>query len=320
MHKTPKYSIIVPVYNRPDEVRELLQSLTQQTIMDFEIIIIEDGSAVCCDDVVDEFRDRLQIEYVIKPNSGPGPSRNIGYARANGSYFVVFDSDCIIPPGYFEAVEKALNEERLDAWGGPDRAHQNFTALQQAMGYTMSSVLTTGGIRGGKKKDFQPRSFNMGISKEVFEKTGGFKLDRLAEDIEFSIRMKKLSFKIGLIDEAFVYHKRRTTFKQFYHQVYNFGRGRILVGRIHRGEVKLTHWFPAVFLLGLFLIPLLLILPQVAVGLMAIYAAYFTAIFADSWWLNRSIQVALLSVPAALIQLSGYGLGFLKQWVKSYMG
>jgi glycosyltransferase involved in cell wall biosynthesis len=320
MYKAPKYSVIVPVYNRPEEVRELLQSLTHQIVKDFEVIIIEDGSSVCCDDVVDEFRNRLTIEYVIKPNSGPGPSRNIGYARAKGSYFVIFDSDCIIPPGYFDEVEKALRIEKLDAWGGPDRAHQNFTNLQQAMGYTMSSVLTTGGIRGGKKKDFQPRSFNMGISRKVFEETGGFKFDRLAEDIELSVRMKKMGFNVGLITEAFVYHKRRTTLQQFYHQVYNFGRGRILVGKVHRGEVKITHWFPTVFLLGLFLIPSLFVLPQVAVGLLAIYAAYFTAIFADSLWLNRSLQVALLSVPAAFIQLCGYGLGFLKQWLKSYMG
>lgn len=320
MIKRPKYSVIVPVYNRPDEVRELLQSLTRQTIKDFEVIIIEDGSSVCSDDVVDEFRDQLTIEYVIKPNSGPGPSRNIGYARSNGYYFVVFDSDCIIPPGYFEAVEKAVTLEKLDAWGGPDQAHEDFTPLQQAMGYTMSSVLTTGGIRGGKKKGFQPRSFNMGISKEVFEKTGGFKFDRLAEDIEFSIRMKKLGFTVGLIPEAFVYHKRRTTLSQFYHQVYNFGRGRIMVGKAHSGEVKITHWFPTLFILGIFAIPLLLVRPMVAAALLAIYGAYFTGIFADSWWQNRSLTVALLSIPAAFVQLYGYGLGFLKQWGKSYMG
>jgi glycosyltransferase involved in cell wall biosynthesis len=204
MSTPPKYSVIVPVYNRPEEVRELLQSLAKQTFKDFEIIIVEDGSTVRSDTIVDEFRNQLTIEYVIKQNSGPGPSRNIGFTRATGFYFVVFDSDCIIPPAYFEAVEKALALEKLDAWGGPDRAHENFTTLQQAMGYTMSSVLTTGGIRGGKKKGFQPRSFNMGISREVFEKTGGFKFDRLAEDIELSIRMKKMGFNVILIPDALV--------------------------------------------------------------------------------------------------------------------
>lgn len=321
MPTPPKYSVIVPVYNRPEEVRELLQSLTSQSFKDFEVIIVEDGSSLRCDGVVNEFRDQLTIEYVIKPNSGPGPSRNIGYARATGHFFVAFDSDCIIPPTYFEAVEKALKLEKLDAWGGPDRGHENFTLLQQAMGYTMSSVLTTGGIRGGKKKGFQPRSFNMGISKEVFEKTGGFKFDRLAEDIELSIRMKKSGFNVGLIPEAFVYHKRRTTLTQFYHQVSNFGRGRILVGKAHSGEVKITHWFPAVFTIGLLLIPvLLLVLPQFAIWVLPMYGLYFIGIFADSWNKNRSVLVALLSVPAAFTQLAGYGLGFLKQWRKSYMG
>lgn len=320
MSTPPKYSVIVPVYNRPEEVRELLQSLTSQSFKQFEIIIVEDGSSVTCENVVDEFRDRLTIEYVIKQNSGPGPSRNIGFARAAGFYFVVFDSDCIIPPGYFEAVEKALALEKLDAWGGPDRAHENFTPLQQAMGYTMASVLTTGGIRGGKKKGFQPRSFNMGISKEVFEKIGGFKFDRLAEDIELSIRMKKKGFNISLIPDAFVYHKRRTTLNQFYHQVFNFGRGRIMVGKAHPGEIKITHWFPALFTMGLLMIPFLFLLTPLATWVMAIYGLYFIGILADSWRQNRSILVAALSVPAAFIQLVGYGFGFLKQWRKSYMG
>lgn len=320
MPSPPKYSVIVPVYNRPEEVRELLQSLTTQTFKDFETIIIEDGSSVTCEAVVNEFRNQLSIEYFFKPNSGPGPSRNFGFTRATGSYMVVFDSDCIIPSTYFLAVEKALLEEELDAWGGPDRGHQNFTPLQQAMGYTMSSVLTTGGIRGGKKKDFQPRSFNMGISKEVFKKTGGFKFDRLAEDIEFSIRMKKSGFHTGLIPDAFVYHKRRTSLTQFYSQVYNFGRGRILVGKAHPGEIKVTHWFPTLFTFGFLLFPVLFFLPGIGIAYVSLYLLYFMGIFVDSWRQNKSFQVALLSVPAAFTQLAGYGLGFLAQWRKSYIG
>lgn len=322
MQQVPKYSIIIPVYNRPEEVRELLLSLTRQTINNFEIIIIEDGSSVCCDDVVDEFRDRLLIEYVIKPNSGPGPSRNIGFARARGSYLVVFDSDCIIPPHYFEAVEKALEEGAFDAWGGPDKGHKDFTLLQQAMGYTMSSVLTTGGIRGGKNSagSFQPRSFNMGISKEVFRQTGGFKFERLAEDIELSIRMKKMGFRVALIPDAFVFHKRRTTLGQFFNQVHNFGRGRVLVGKAHPGAIKITHWFPTVFSFGLVgVLPFLLIEPMVSVGLLAVYGAYFVGIFTDSLLVTRRAAVAFLSIPSALVQMLGYGLGFLKQWVKTYM-
>ena len=221
--KSIKYSIIIPVFNRQHEVVELLSSLLDQTYKNFEVVIVEDGSTNRCDHVVDQYRDTLKIEYFFKPNSGPGPSRNAGFALAKGEYFVVFDSDCIIPPNYFEAVEKSLAENQWDAWGGPDLAHKDFTILQRAMGYTMSSILTTGGIRGGKKRlgGFQPRSFNMGISHHVFEATRGFAFDRFAEDIEFSIRMKKQGFKIGLISDAFVYHKRRTNFTQFYHQVFN---------------------------------------------------------------------------------------------------
>ncbi len=323
MSQPPKYSVIVPVYNRPEEVRELLESLTKQTVSDFEVIIVEDGSTTRCDEVVNQFRDQLKIEYVVKPNSGPGPSRNNGYARARGNYLVVFDSDCVIPAAYFESVNKALETEKFDAWGGPDRAHQNFTTLQRAMGYTMSSVLTTGGIRGGKHRIgwFQPRSFNMGISRIVFEKTGGFKFDRIAEDIEFSIRMKKMNFNVVLIPDAFVYHKRRTTLNQFFHQVLNFGRGRVLVSTVHRGEMKIIHWFPSAFVLGILLTVFLAVTQPIFATLLWIaYGTYFICIFIDSWRISRSLPVALLSIPAAFVQLFGYGFGFFKQWVKSYMG
>lgn len=312
----PKYSVIVPVYNRPEEVNELLQSLTTQTFTNFEVIIVEDGSTNPCRDVVDGFRDKLKIEYVFKQNSGPGPSRNVGYAMAKGDYFVVFDSDCIIPPDYFTIVDAELNRNKFDAWGGPDRAHEHFTPLQRAMAFTMSSVLTTGGIRGKKNGvgKFQPRSFNMGISRAVYEKTQGFSFNRLAEDIELSIRMRKLGFNVVLLAEAFVYHKRRTTLGQFRKQVSSFGKGRIQVGRVHPGEVKLTHWFPALFLIGMFtslvLLPISLPLALIALGG---YILYFMAIFADAYRVNKSLQVALLSIPSAFVQLTGYGSGFLRQ-------
>lgn len=312
----PRYSIIIPVYNRPQEIEDLLSSLVLQVIKDFEVIIVEDGSAICCDSVVDRFRDRLNIHYFFKQNSGPGPSRNFGFSQAKGDYLIVFDSDCIIPPEYLEAVGKSLQENHWDAWGGPDKAHENFTALQRAMGYTMSSILTTGGIRGGRKRVgwFQPRSFNMGITREVFAATQGFKLARYAEDIEFSIRMKHAGYKIGLIAEAYVYHKRRTNLKQFYRQVFNFGRGRALVGKVHPGEIKLTHWFPTFFLAGTLS---LLVIPLISLSLSAICAGmfllYLLAILIHSYKENHDIRVALLSVPAALLQLWGYGIGFVSE-------
>lgn len=314
----PKYSVIVPVYNRPDEIQELLESLTHQTNKNFEVIIVEDGSTKPCADVVDSFRHQLAIEYVVQQNAGPGPSRNTGYALAKGEYFIVFDSDCIIPADYFNIVDEALSTRSFDAWGGPDRAHKNFTLLQRAMAYTMSSVLTTGGIRGGKKAvgSFQPRSFNMGISRKVFEQTGGFKLTRLAEDIEFSIRMKKLGFNVVLVAEAFVYHKRRTSLRQFFYQVSSFGKGRVLVAQQHPGELKLTHWFPTVFTVGMLATPFLaLINPLLALVASGLYAFYFLAIAADSLRVNQHLAVSLLSIPAAFIQLTGYGIGFLKQMI-----
>ncbi|MGC3943460.1 MAG: glycosyltransferase, partial [Chryseolinea sp.] len=230
----PRYSIIVPVFNRPDEIDELLASLVTQTYRNFEVVVIEDGSTIRCESIIDRYRDQLLIQYFFKPNSGPGPSRNFGFEQARGSYFVVFDSDCILPSGYFEAVEDSLKANEWDAWGGPDRAHEKFTPIQQAMAYTMSSFLTTGGIRGKAVHigAFQPRSFNMGMSRRVFEQTGGFRFSYFAEDIELSIRMRQLGLKVGLITEAFVYHKRRATFSQFFRQVSNFGRGRVQVGAV----------------------------------------------------------------------------------------
>jgi glycosyltransferase involved in cell wall biosynthesis len=315
-----KFSIIVPVYNRPNEVDELLQSLVAQSFGDFEVLIIEDGSHDRCDKIVDKYRDNLKVHYYYKSNSGPGPSRNFGYQHAQGEFFIVFDSDCIIPPDYLSIVDKAMTKQTIDAWGGPDKAHTNFTPVQRAMGYTMASVLTTGGIRGGKKRVgwFQPRSFNMGISRKVFEATGGFRFDRFAEDIEFSIRMRDAGFNVVLIPEAFVYHKRRTTFRQFYHQVSNFGKGRALIGSEYPQEVKLTHWFPTVFTLGMIIsVILVFIVPWLGITAVMAYGIYFLAIFIDSLRAN-GMHVALLSVPAAFLQLTGYGIGFLREFVKSY--
>jgi glycosyltransferase involved in cell wall biosynthesis len=317
----PRYSIIVPVYNRPQEVEELLESLVLQSYQNFEVILVEDGSTLTSQQVAEKFQHQLTLHYLFKSNSGPGPSRNFGFQHARGEYFVIFDSDCIIPPDYFQAVEEGLRTHKLDAWGGPDRAHQDFTILQRAMGYTMASVLTTGGIRGGKKSVgwFQPRSFNMGLSRKVFERTNGFLFDRYAEDIEFSIRMKQEGFKVGLIPDAFVYHKRRTTFGQFFKQVFNFGKGRALIGKKYPEEVKLTHWIPTLFTAGVIVV---FLLPLISRTFFLIGAAgvlfYFTAIFLHSLFVNKNLLVALLSVPSALLQFFGYGFGFLKERLKSY--
>jgi len=311
---TPKYSIIIPVYNRPQELDDLLQSLTKQSFSNFEVLIVEDGSSKTSEKVFEKYSQQLQVQYFFKPNTGPGQSRNFGFEKANGEYFIVFDSDCQIPSHYLESVEKSLQKNRFDAWGGPDRGHENFTPLQQAMAYTMSSVFTTGGIRGGKSKNFQPRSFNMGISREVFKITGGFHFDRFAEDIELSVRLKELGLKVGLIPEAFVYHQRRATLKEFFKQVSNFGKGRVLVGRAHPGEVKLVHWFPSFFLLGIFsLLPISIINSQLGEIAILLYLIYLIAIGIDSFGKTKSMRVAMLSLPATVVQLTGYGFGFLRE-------
>lgn len=333
----PKYSIIVPVYNRPAELRELLDSLTRQTSKNFEVIIVDDGSDEPSQAVCDEFSDRLIIKYFFKLNSGPGPTRNFGFEKASGDYLVMFDSDCIIPHTYFEAVENFMRNHPVDAWGGPDRGHENFTVLQQAMAYTMQSFWTTGGIRGGKNQadKFQPRSFNMGFSRKVWLATKGFAFDRLAEDIELSIRMREAGFKVVLITDAFVYHKRRTNLWEFFKQVEGFGRGRVRVGGIHKGTVKLTHWFPTLYMIYFILAIAVLMSWRnewsefVILPLYLHFTALFLSCYFQTAWQQRkeinddprvatsialrSLAVSMLTVPAAVVQLTGYGLGFLRE-------
>jgi len=315
---SPKYSIVVPVYNRPEELDKLLESLTQQTFHDFEVLVIEDGSSVRSEHIFAAYAEKMLMRYFFKPNSGPGPSRNFGFQQAAGEYFVVFDSDCQIPPRYLQTVDDFLTHTPLDAWGGPDRGHGEFTALQQAMACTMSSMLTTGGIRGGQPRNFQPRSFNMGIRRSAFLQTGGFRFDRFAEDIEFSLRMKALGLRVGLIPDAFVYHQRRATLGAFFKQVANFGKGRVLVGRVYPGEVKIVHWFPSIFLAGFVcLIPLLLWMHTLGRVVAAAYGLYLLAIAIDAFRHTQSMAVACLSVPSAVVQLCGYGGGFLKEKFKN---
>jgi glycosyltransferase involved in cell wall biosynthesis len=319
VNTVPKYSVVVPVYNRPIELEELLNSLCEQTCKNFEVIIVEDGSTLSSKELVERYEGRLAIKYFYKDNTGPGPSRNYGFERARGDYFVIFDSDCMLPVTYFEEVESELNKERIDAWGGPDQGHANFTIRQQAMAYTMSSFLTTGGIRGGKRKigDYQPRSFNMGLSRKAWIKTGGFQFDRLAEDIELSVRMKKLNLTIRLIGGAYVYHKRRSTLIEFFDQVFNFGRGRILVGLKHPSEVKWVHWFPALFTIGFLMALISLLFPLHRFFLLGCFAIYFLMVGADALRATHSIRVAIFSIPSAFIQLTGYGTGFISQKLKN---
>ncbi|MDX1619032.1 MAG: glycosyltransferase, partial [Balneolaceae bacterium] len=310
------FSVIIPVYNRPDEIRELLESLLEQSYRNFEVLIVEDGSEQRCEHVVQSFSGKLNIRYFFKDNSGQGFSRNYGFERARGEYYIVFDSDCIIPPRYFETVYTYLQIHPLDAFGGPDRAHPSFTPLQKAISYSMTSRFTTGGIRGDRKASgsFHPRSFNMGISQEVFEKTGGYRITRMGEDLEFSIRIKKQGFKVGLIPDAFVYHKRRTSLRQFYSQLHFFGRARINVGRFHPDEIQPLHLLPALFTLGCcFFVTTPFWQQELFVGMLSLGLLGAGMIAIDAVVKYRSLRVGLLSVITSFVQLFAYGMGFLSE-------
>ena len=356
-----KYSIIVPVYNRPDEVDELLESLSSQTLKDFEVVIVEDGSQKPCKDVCDKYADILDLHYYLKENSGPGQSHNYGVERAHGKYVIILDSDVVLPEGFLAAVEKELTAnsqqpshatalpsgERtaIVAWGGPDAAHPSFTPVQKAISYSMTSFFTTGGIRGGKAKldKFYPRSFNMGILREVYQELGGFSKMRFGEDIDFSYRIVEAGYMPRLFPDAWVWHKRRTDFRKFFRQVYNSGIARINLEKRHPGTMKLVHLLPMVFTLGVIGCLLLFALGAglyitgewldanglrptdnmhqgigfvfCVLGLLPLLF-YSSVIFIDSSIRNRSLWVGLLSIPAAFTHLMGYGFGFIESWWK----
>ncbi|MFZ2283803.1 MAG: glycosyltransferase [Lutibacter sp.] len=307
------YSIIIPVFNRPQEIDELLESLTKQTYpKDFEVLIIEDGSTLKSEDIVSKYADRLNIKYHFKENSGAGASRNFGMELATGNYFIILDSDCIIPPHYLEAVDFGLDENYTDSFGGADAAHDSFTDLQKAINYSMTSFLTTGGIRGSKKSvdKFQPRSFNFGISKNAFRVTKGFSTMKIGEDIDLTFRLWENNFHTQFIEKAFVYHKRRTSLKQFFRQTFLFGNARPFLNRKYPDTAKITYWFPTLFMVFLLASLVFLFIGfKLPAGLFAIY---FAALFLDSFIKNKKISLAALSIVTTLIQFTGYGLGFLR--------
>lgn len=309
------YSIIIPVYNRPLEVGELLESLTQlEGNISFEVIIVEDGSPNTCRDVVANFEEKLDIQYFLTENKGAGRSRNYGMKRAKGDYFVVFDSDCIIPPNYLISVDEVLKENYTDAYGGPDAAHDNFSQLQKAINYSMTAFLTTGGIRGNKRSvgKFQPRSFNLGLSKKAFDSTQGFSDLKIGEDIDLTFRLWENGLETQLIETAFVYHKRRSTFGQFYKQTLAFGKARPMLNKRFPHTAKWTYWFPSVFVLG-FLSSICAVVMGVWSGIL-LYGAYYALIFLHASSQNKSLIVGTLSLFSTTIQFFGYGFGFLTSY------
>lgn len=311
------FSLIIPVYNRPDEIDELLNSLQYQTYNDeFEVVIIEDGSSIDCKEIIEKYASKLKINYHYKPNSGPGDSRNCGMKIANGNYFIILDSDCIIPENYLEKINVSLTNEYVDCFGGPDQALRSFSDIQKAINFTMTSFLTTGGIRGGSEKigKFQPRSFNMGISKEAFNASEGFGNIHPGEDPDLSIRLWKLGFKTKLISEAFVYHKRRIDWNKFFIQVNKFGIARPILNKWYPEYAKITFWFPTLFMLG-FIGSVVLTLFRIPYFIY-FYSFYFLLLGCVSSIQNKNIKIGYYSIIAAIIQFYGYGKGFLISYIQ----
>jgi glycosyltransferase involved in cell wall biosynthesis len=308
------FSVIIPVYNRLEELRELLDSLSAQSFQDFEVIVIEDGSSLTSESVCDSFKEKLTIHYLYQENQGQGFARNHGMQEAKGSFYVIFDSDVIVPKDYLEKLKMAIESRNLDAFGGPDAAESSFSTLQKAMDFAMTSFLTTGGIRGKMKNpaSYQARGFNMGVSRQVFEETKGFVDPNRGEDIEWSSRIKKCGFKLELVKEAFVFHKRKNTLKSFFNQAYSFGQNRINVSRYHPDAVKLVHLLPSAFLVflaltfvsGLFswsIFPVLLLVFLIWISLVFFFASLQ----------YMSLKVGGLSMATSILQLAGYGAGLL---------
>lgn len=306
------FSFVIPVYNRPDEIDELLQSLVHQQYKDrFEVVIVEDGSTVSCETIVNKYVNLLDVAYYFKQNSGPGSSRNYGMNLAKGDYFIILDSDCILPENYLLEVDQYLKNNYVDCFGGPDAAHESFSNVQKAINQTMTSVLTTGGIRGANEKlgKFQPRSFNMGISKEAFLASGGFGKIHPGEDPDLSIRLWKMNFKTALIPNAYVFHKRRIDWEKFYKQVNKFGKARPILNQRYPEHTKITYWFPSLFIIG-FLVSFLFLFLNVKV-FAYLYVFYFLALFMESLVKTKSLKIAFLTIISTFIQFFGYGAGFL---------
>ena len=310
------FSLIIPVFNRPQEIDELLSSLILQNYQKpCEVVIIEDGSSISCEDVVERYKYNLDISYYYKYNSGPGDSRNFGMLKGKGDYFIIFDSDCIIPLDYLTEVEKELNLNYVDCFGGPDKALDSFSDVQKAINFAMTSFITTGGIRGGSEKidKFQPRSFNMGISKKAFESSGGFGKIHPGEDPDLSIRLWQLGFETKLFPKAYVYHKRRIDWPKFYKQVNKFGKARPILNEWYPKYSKITFYFPTLFLLG-FLLSIATAFFKNYI-LLVVFATYIEILFIVALLQTKSLKIGLLSVLATLIQFYGYGIGFLKSLV-----
>lgn len=295
------------------EVQELMESLSLLEYRNFEVIIVEDGSSDTCKTQVDKYQHVMDLQYFFKANTGPGDSRNFGATKATGDYLIFFDSDCLIPSNYLTVVNESLASNPLNVFGGPDRAHPDFSEVQKAISYAMTSLLTTGGIRGHRNaaSRFQPRSFNMGVDRHVFSKVRGFANLHPGEDPDLVYRLSKQGFTIGLISEAFVYHKRRIDLNKFSRQIYKFGLARTILMKWHSDSRKIVFWLPT-----------LLLIAGIALLVMGFQQSYawwavligLLVILLDAISTTRSITTAMLGTVATVVQVASYGWGFVKGW------
>ena len=308
-----KFSLIVPVYNRADEVKALLESLARQDDKGYQCIIVEDGSPEPCESVCREFEDRLELKYYFKENEGRSIARNYGMDRADGDYYVFVDSDCVLPPDYFSSLRKALSETPAQCFGGPDAAHESFSPLQKAINFAMTSFLTTGGIRGGKVQleKFVPRTFNMGFSKEVYEKVGGFR-EMFSEDIDMSTRIRQAGYQPVLLRDVKVYHKRRVDLKKFWRQVHVFGMSRITLQLLYPGSMKIVHWLPALFVIFSLAMVIGAIFWALAIVPLILYVIL---LFISASISMKSVRLGAMAVVTSMIQLWGYGTGFIRAYI-----
>ena len=320
-----KFSIIIPVFNRPDEINDLIQSIVDQKYRDIEIIVIEDGSSITSNDIINSFKNKINLQYHEISNQGPGLARNHGVKFANAEWIIFFDSDCTIPKNYFYEVDEFLKSNtEVDFFGGPDKSNKSFSFLQKAINYSMTSMLTTGGIRGSKYTvdKFLPRSFNMGMKKKNFLQVGGFSSMRFGEDLDLTYRLLSSGAKSSIIKTAYVYHKRRNNLIGFFNQIFSSGSARVKLNQKHKGTFRFFHLLPSLFFI-FFIFMCLLLLFKIDFNfiflIQFIYGIYFMLIFLESSILNKNPLVGLLSVITTFTQFFAYGTGYLKAWIKNYL-
>lgn len=326
---TPKFALISPTFKRPDEVTEFLDSLRKLDYPKdkFEIILGDGTPGDELRPLIYPYQKDLPLKIYYEEFLPVSNARNRAAELSTAQFFIFLDSDCIIPEGYLKAVEFFLDAHpQINLFGGPDAASEDFTDLQKAISFSMTSFLTTGGIRGGSSSvtTYHPRGFNMGISAELFNKVGGYDENFVCgEDVELSMRLIKAGAKSAFIEEAHVFHKRRTSIKQFRRQVFRFGAARPLLAKAHPGNLKITHLFPLAFTVYrhvsaiLFLLVFYFNLSVLSLPF-AMYVLYMVAVFFSALK-KEGLSVALLAVQTTNTMNAGYGIGFLRNYLEVYL-